>query len=200
MPRLERSPVVLRAFEDRDAALIVSVADDPLIPLVTTVPTSGALDDVHAFLARQHERLSKGTGFSFAIADADTEEAVGAIGLWTDEIETGRASTGYWVAPQFRRRGYVRAALALVTEWALALDEVHRLQLHVEPWNEGSWRAAEACGYRREGLLRSWQQVGDARKDMFVYSILPSDTQTADGQRTRSTSDGPSTEDRGGCQ
>jgi RimJ/RimL family protein N-acetyltransferase len=48
-----------------------------------------------------------------------------------------------------------------------------RLELYVEPWNEGSWRAAEAIGYKREGLLRAWQMVGDARKDMYMYSVLP---------------------------
>lgn len=174
MPRLEQSAVVLRAFEDRDVELILSVADDPLIPLITTVPTSGDRADAEAFLARQHERLTSGSGFSFAIAQADTDTAVGMIGLWTHEIHTGRATTGYWVAPQFRRRGYLRSALAALTEWALALDDVKRLQLYVEPWNEGSWRAAETCGYVREGLVRSWEQVGDARKDMYVYGIVPS--------------------------
>ena len=49
---------------------------------------------------------------------------------------------------------------------------VERLELYVEPWNEGSWRAAEAAGYQREGLLRAWQRVGDARGDMYMYSIL----------------------------
>jgi len=37
-------------------------------------------------------------GFSFAVADAHTDEAVGQIGLWTRDIETGSATTGYWVA------------------------------------------------------------------------------------------------------
>jgi ribosomal-protein-alanine N-acetyltransferase len=54
------------------------------------------------------------------------------------------------------------------------MPEVERLELYVEPWNEASWRAAEAAGYQREGLLRAWQRVGDARKDMFIYSVLPS--------------------------
>lgn len=54
----------------------------------------------------------------------------------------------------------------------MTLPEVHRVQLYVEPWNESSWRVAEACGYVREGLLRSWQQVGSERKDMFVYSVV----------------------------
>jgi RimJ/RimL family protein N-acetyltransferase len=55
----------------------------------------------------------------------------------------------------------------------VSLPEIERLELYVEPWNEGSWRAAEAIGYKREGLLRAWQMVGDARKDMYMYSVLP---------------------------
>lgn len=173
MPRLSAGPAVLRGFEDRDAEFVRSVADDPLIPLITTVPTSGALSDAIDFINRQRDRLVTGVGYSFAIADADSDEAVGQIGLWLREIAEGRATTGYWIASPFRRRGYLRAALQELTNWALSLREVQRLQLHVEPWNEGSWRAAEACGYEREGLLRSWQAVGDERKDMYVYSVLP---------------------------
>ena len=60
-----------------------------------------------------------------------------------------------------------------MSDWALSLDEVQRLELYVEPWNEGSWRAAERCGFQREGLLRSWQLVGDERNDMYMYSRLP---------------------------
>lgn len=119
------------------------------------------------------DRLTTGVGYSFAIADAETDQAVGQIGLWLREIAEGRATTGYWIGSPFRRRGYLRAALRALTTWALSLEEVKRLQLHVEPWNEGSWRAAEACGYQRERLLRSWQLVGAERKDMYVYSALP---------------------------
>ncbi|MDO5498559.1 MAG: GNAT family N-acetyltransferase [Propionibacteriaceae bacterium] len=172
LPRLRGVSVVLRAFDERDVDLVVSVASDPLIPLVTSVPTSGSKHDATAYIERQHSRLAAGAGFSFAIADVHPDEAVGQIGLWLGDIQEGRASIGYWIAPQFRRRGYARAALSTLTEWALTQDEVHRVQLLVEPGNEGSWRTAEACGYVREGLLRSWQQVGPARKDMFMYSVV----------------------------
>lgn len=141
--------------------------------MITTVPKSGSPKDVAAYIERQHRRRTELVGYSFAIADADTDEPVGQIGLWIRQIETRRASTGFWIAPAYRRRGYVRAALGTLTEWAHGLDEVERLELFVEPWNEGSWRAAEACGFQREGLLRSWEQVGDERKDMYAYSRIP---------------------------
>lgn len=44
-----------------------------------------------------------------------------------------------------------------LSRWALDLGEVARLELYAGPWNEGSWRAAERFGFRREGLLRSRQ-------------------------------------------
>lgn len=76
------------------------------------------------------------------------------------------------MVPRHRRHGYVVAALRALSDWALSLEEVHRIELFVELWNEGSRRAAERCGYQREGLLPSWQQVGDQRKDMYVYGIV----------------------------
>lgn len=172
LPLLANAGVRLRAFEERDVPLVQSVADDALIPHITTVPTSGTAQDARRFLSRQHGRLTTGEGYSFAIADASTDDAVGQIGLWLRNIDCGRVSTGYWVAPQYRRRGYTARALQVLTGWALELEEVRRVELYVEPWNEGSWGAAERCGYEREGLLRSWQLVGDQWRDMFIYSKL----------------------------
>ncbi len=173
LPTLTSPLVALRPFEGRDAVLVASAAGDPLVPLITTVPASGSEEDVQAYIARQKDRLPSGVGYSFAIADAHSDEAVGQIGLWTGEIDRGRASIGYWIGPPFRRRGYATAALRTLTRWALTLEDVHRLQLFVEPWNEASWRAAEAAGYQREGLLRRWERVGDELRDMYAYSLIP---------------------------
>ncbi len=175
LPVITHPPVVLRAFCDEDAALVQSAASDTLIPLITTVPASGDLADARAYIARQHARLESGEGYSFAIAEEATGDAVGQIGLWLRDLGQGRASTGYWVARPYRRRGYVTAALAAISRWGLSLAGIHRIELCVEPWNEGSWRAAERAGYVREGLLRSWQQVGSERRDMYMYSLLPGD-------------------------
>lgn len=63
----------------------------------------------------------------------------------------------------------------MISRWGLGLPDIHRLELYVEPWNEASWRAAEQVGYQREGLLRSWESIGDQRRDMYMYSLLRSD-------------------------
>ncbi|GAA1411139.1 N-acetyltransferase [Glutamicibacter uratoxydans] len=173
-PNIDAGPYRLREFSLADAPLISRAGADPLIPLITTVPVDGTAEDHAAFILRQQQRLRDGTGYSLAIADAATNHAVGQIGLWLQNQDNGIASIGYWVDPEQRRRGIAAHALVALSTWGLSLPQIHRLELYVEPWNEGSWRTAEACGFQREGLLRSFRTIGGQRRDLYMYSLLPS--------------------------
>jgi ribosomal-protein-alanine N-acetyltransferase len=169
-PSLTSKLVVLRPFEIQDVPIIQEASRDPHIPLITSIPTSDDPDEALRYIERQWSRVVEGVGYSFAIADAASNQARGQIGLWPREPR--RASIGYWIAPSQRRMGVATAALRTISKWGLRLSELHRLELYVEPWNEGSWRAAERVGYEREGLLRDWQMVGGSWRDMFMYSLL----------------------------
>lgn len=171
-PVLDALKFRLRPFEAKDAELVREASFDPLIPLITTVPSHGTDKEILDFIERQHHRLVERTGYSFVIADASSDQALGQIGLWLKNSDQGRASIGYWVGPTHRNKGIASSALGAISPWGLSLPGIHRLELYVEPWNEGSWRAAERCGYTREGLLHSWQEVGGQRKDMYMYSRL----------------------------
>ncbi|MDK1360431.1 GNAT family protein [Arthrobacter sp. zg-Y1219] len=167
-----RPRVTLRAFTAADVVLVQSASQDPLIPLITSVPSTAGRDEALAFIERQHHRLASGAGWSFAVADAATGVGVGQIGLWPGQSSrrTGNPDTiGYWIGPDHRNRGYAGAALALLTDWAMTVQQMPRIHLYIEPWNEGSWRTAEKAGYRRDALLPSWQKVGAKWRDMYRY-------------------------------
>lgn len=172
LPELQGDHVRLRAFRHADIPTVLDAATDALIPVLTTVPHTQEPEQAAAFIDRQHDRATSGMGYSFAIAD-ETDVAVGQIGLWLRNIDHGRVSLGYWIAPAARRRGYAADALRTLAAWGEDLPRVQRLELNVEPWNEASWRAAERAGFEREGLMRSWEQVGSDRRDMFMYSRIP---------------------------
>jgi [ribosomal protein S5]-alanine N-acetyltransferase len=170
---LAAGPWLLRPFEPDDGPAIQEAGADPLIPLITTVPSYCSLQGAADFIARQQQRWITGAGYSFAIARPG-QTAVGQIGLWLRDAAQGRASIGYWVIASERRQGVATHALRAISSWGLTVPDLERLELYVEPWNEGSWRVAEQAGYQREGLLRSWQQVGGERRDMYVYALLRS--------------------------
>ncbi|MGC5531949.1 GNAT family N-acetyltransferase [Streptomyces sp. SR-10] len=165
----------LRPWEMSDLPLVREASLDPYIPLITTIPPRYSDAAAEAFVRRQWERAATGAGYPFAIVRSRDRRPVGAIGLWLRDLPEGRASLGYWLTAPARGQGVARAALRTVTGWALRDVGVHRLQLFIEPWNTASARIAEDVGFRREGLLRGWQQVGDRRRDMTVYALLNTD-------------------------
>jgi [ribosomal protein S5]-alanine N-acetyltransferase len=181
VPTLAAGPFRLRPFTLADTGAVREAASDPLIPLITTVPAAFTQDEVRRFIERQWSRAEQGTGYSFAIADAATDGAVGQAGLWLNDLAEGRASVGYWVIRPARGRRAAASAVRAIARWAHHDLQVPRLQLYVEPWNTASVKTAESAGFRREGLLRSWQEVGSTRKDMYMYGRLATDPVPADG-------------------
>lgn len=163
-------PIVLRRFTDDDAHLAIALGAGPYFPLIGTLPAHPTSEQALDWVHRQRGRRAEGAGFSFAVADADSGNAVGFIGLWLRNLPEGRGTVGYSVAPAHRRRRVASNALRAVTAFAWTIPMLHRLELYIEPWNAGSIRVAESAGCRREGLLRSHQQIGGTRRDMLLYA------------------------------
>lgn len=164
--------VRLRAFEPRDAEMVRDLATDPYVPLTGSLIGHATAEQALAWIERQHDRLVTGTGFSFCVADVADDRALGQVGLWLTGIAHGRATAGYGVAPRERGRGLAAQALSAVTGFAWSISELHRVELYIEPWNLASVHTAEQAGYRREGLLRSHQVIGERRADMLIYATL----------------------------
>lgn len=171
LPRLAAGPWALRAWEGTDVAAVVEAAGDPYIVATTTVPAGADEDDAVEFVVRQRHRVDAGVGYSFAVADG-ADAVVGQVGVWVRDLDAGRAELGYWTLPSRRGEGVATGAVGAASEWALRRLGVSRLQLFVEPWNTGSVRTAERCGYQREGLLRSWREIAGERRDFLVFSRL----------------------------
>lgn len=183
-PRLRGAVFAVRPFDDTDVEAVAEAATDPHIPLITSVPVPYTDSAGRSFVQRQQDRLSTDLGYSLAIVNADTDVAVGQIRLWLRNRDKGRASMGYWVVPSARGRGAARQAVGLVASWNFRVLRVPRLELYIEPWNTASIRTAESAGFHREGIMRSWEYVGDERRDMIMFSLLQHDlSQPAEERR-----------------
>ncbi len=174
MPREapRQGDIRLREFAESDVPMLIDLSRDPYVPLIGTLPGDTDHGGAMGYIARQHDRLRTGAGYSFCIALATSDEAVGGAGLWLASIEQGRATAGYCIAPRYRGRGLAGQALRALTAFAWTVPDVQRVELYIEPWNVASGRTAEVAGYQREGLLRSHQMIGDHRVDMLLYAAI----------------------------
>jgi ribosomal-protein-alanine N-acetyltransferase len=173
VPELAAGPITLRPFTMSDLPLVREAATDPYIPTITSVPTRYDEAGGRAFILRQIDRSDDGHGYPFVIAEStDPARGVGAIGLWLREIDSGRASIGYWVAPSARGRHLAGWALRAVVAFAFETLNIPRLHLFIEPWNVASQRTADAAGFTQEALLRGWERVEDTQHDAYSYVLL----------------------------
>ena len=165
----------LRLRTDADTPALIEACQDPEVPRWTRVPDG--YDETHAAeWATTAARLQEsGEALPLAIADADTDEFLGSIGVQEIDREHGRCDIGYFLAPWARGRGVMTSAVRLMSRWAFENLPVERVQIKVQPQNAPSRAVAQRAGYVFEGVLRSYEEIKGRRRDMAVYSLLRAD-------------------------
>ena len=172
-PPLTDGAVVLRRWAESDIGCVEEASREGRIPEGTTVPANFTMAEGLAWIERQWARVDNGTGLSQAIADAGSNEALGAVVLMSRQ--PGTAEIGYWLIERARGRGLGSRAVALVAQWAATDARLERVEALVEPGNIASQRVLEKAGFQREGHLRSYLVFNRRRADAVIYSLLPSD-------------------------
>lgn len=148
------------------------MADDPLIPLVSAVPTGADHDSARAFIDMQIRMEQDGDGWAWAVTKPRGEEPVGYVGaMWLGKA-SGRASIGYWTEVMSRGQGLTSDAVSVASDWLLAEGGVARLEAYIEPSNVASIQVAQRAGFEREGLMRSFVPVGSRRADVLLYARI----------------------------
>ncbi len=65
--------VRLRAFGERDVAMLLNLSTDPYLPLIGTLPANTDRAGALGYVERQHDRLVTGAGYSLCIALTTTD-------------------------------------------------------------------------------------------------------------------------------
>ena len=92
-----------------------------------------------------------------------------------DLVADGR-EIGYRIdRPGDRGKGYMTEAIRLATAYLFGQEPIERVQIVLDPRNEGSRRVAERTGYTLEGTLRSAHFDRGESLDLLLFSILRSE-------------------------
>ncbi|MEU8514456.1 GNAT family N-acetyltransferase [Kitasatospora sp. NPDC048722] len=147
--------LLLRPFEDGDAAALVEVYRDETLRRFTRVPVDDA-GQAARWLDLQYRGWSEGSRYSFAVLDADLDGLVANVVLKRGTPGGEGAEVGYWTAAAARGRGVAPRAVEALTAWAFAAfaDEgLARIDLLHQVDNAASCRVAEKSGYAFREVL-----------------------------------------------
>ena len=160
--------VVLRVPGEQDLPAIARGIVDPDVVRWFGPPDHSA----HELLELNRTRWNRGTGATFSICDWN-DACKGHV--WVNLADSRRGSVGYWLLPEARGKGFATRSVQLVSRWALGGVGLARLSVLIEPLNDRSQRVAVGNRFVKEGVLRSYAEVGGRRVDNVVFSLLPAD-------------------------
>lgn len=164
--------VRIRLPADTDASAVVAACQDPEIPRWTRVPEDYDTTEARAFAETAELRQPDGQGLSLLIVGADEGDLLGSIGIVALSSRDRRCELGYWLAEGARGRGVMTRSVLLLCRWIFTELGIHRIAILIEPDNWRSRAVPERCGFRFEGVMRSYFEDKGRRRDVAVYSLL----------------------------
>lgn len=183
---LEGQRIRLRPWRDDDARRVREPDASSRLMVTDMQPTPAGYG---SWLLRRRERLARGQGVFWCIADVTTDEPLGHIQVHHLDVDftRGNGEIGYWLYPHARGRGVLGEAIELVRRHAFAPRDggglgLHRLQAGTHIDNRASARVLRRAGFRMWGVERSVLAHGDEPPaDALNWELLASDD--VDAQR-----------------
>jgi RimJ/RimL family protein N-acetyltransferase len=153
--RIDDRPSILAAFTDPISRRWISHRIGDL---------AGAGD----YVAMRSRQWADDERCSWAVADQNTGEMLGEVGLKDLDLDAGYAAAACWAAPQHRNRGVVSEGLAAAIRFGAGALGLTRLEYLFQEGNDPSRRVAEKCGF---GYDRTVTQSG-AKVHVWTRSLV----------------------------
>lgn len=166
--------MIVRRAEPADAQGLKELGDavgsEPEGWLVTVNGWRNAADE------RRYLRAIRRYPHAAVFVAEDDGVIVGRLSVARDQHPASRhvADLGLMVAATHRRRGIGTALLNAAVDWARASD-VHKLELHVFPWNDAAIALYERFGFVREGYRHGHYRRGGNYVDAVLMALAISE-------------------------
>jgi ribosomal-protein-alanine N-acetyltransferase len=179
-PRLVHDAVVLRPplFEDCGAWIALRLASRAhLAPWEPAWPTDELSEKSFRLRLRFNWRtLRRGTALPLLVFRTQDGALVGGASLSNIRHGASRSATiGYWIGESHLRKGYGRSAVAAVVAHAFGPMALNRIEAACLPENAASRTLLHRCGFKEEGLARSFLRINGAWRDHVIYAATAAD-------------------------
>lgn len=172
----------LRLLEEGDAREFHDLIEANRAHLARWLPWASGqgFDETLDFIRKTRSQASENDGFQTSIVlDGSIIGMAGYPGIdWSNRS----TRIGYWLDEAHQGRGIMTAAVRLLTDHALAVWQLNRVEIHAASENRRSRAIPDRLGFREEGTLRRAQLVGGRYLDSVVYAMLAAGRSAAPAQ------------------
>lgn len=97
---------------------------------------------------------------------------IGTIDLYDIDAHNRRAGIGILIDDDYRRRGFAKQALELMSNYAFDFLYLHQIYAYIAQSNTNSISLFEKAGYQSVGILKDWLQRGEEFEGVYLSQLL----------------------------
>ena len=97
-----------------------------------------------------------------------TNETVGTVDLYDFDLHHSRIALGLFVAPEFQKKGYAKAALHIIEAYVFDFLKINQLYCHIAKSNGASIQMFEKEKFTQT-TLKSWIKSASGYEDIVVF-------------------------------
>ncbi len=102
----------------------------------------------------------------------EEKATIGTIDLYDIDAHNRRAGIGILIDDDYRRRGFAKQALELMSNYAFNFLYLHQIYAYIAQSNTNSISLFEKAGYQSVGILKDWLQRGEEFEDVYLSQLL----------------------------
>lgn len=174
--RVETERLVIRCWELADAPLAKAAIDaniehlKPWMPWALNEPTS--LTEKLNLMRRFRGAFDLGQDFTYAVFNRAEDRVLGGTGLHP-RVGEGAREIGYWIDKDHTNQGLATEVAAALTKVAFQVEQVFRVEIHIEPHNLRSAAVPRKLGFAHEATLRRHQRLGGGEfRDTMIWTLF----------------------------
>jgi RimJ/RimL family protein N-acetyltransferase len=162
------------SVDDAEAlAAAVAASMDHLRPWMPWVTRGGADPRVQRVRLEQADEIwDAGTDYLYLILSGAGRALVGAIGLHR-RVGPGGMEIGYWIHADHAGQGHGTAAARAITEVALSMPGIRRVEIHCDTANAASAAIPRKLGYRLDRMEAREPQAPAEQGTFMIWIMEP---------------------------
>jgi RimJ/RimL family protein N-acetyltransferase len=129
------------------------------------------IEDQRDFIERGFLGWATGRAFDYAIFGEDGT-LIGSISLM-DRVGPGTLEIGYWLRTDATGGGIITRSAGRLTEIALGLPEISRIEIHCDAANVRSAAVPKRLGYRLEAVVQRPEPKAPGETDRLMIWVTP---------------------------
>ena len=172
-PHLETERFGLRKLELSDAESLFTILADEEVTRFYDDEAFTEISQAKAQIQAWANGFDERRSIRWGIVRREDDIVIGTCGYYGFNVWHRRGSLGFELARSYWRQGIMTEALEAIIAFGFNEVGLNRIQAVVMPGNEGSEKLLEKLGFRREGVLREYENWGKKGfVDVLMFSLL----------------------------